>query len=155
MLIMMSWFSRKYTFVTPSTVEAEYIATSATSQEAIWLQKLHARLFDQLLETTLIYCDNKSCFKPLENPVFMTSRSTLRSNIISSKTWCWREQWSFNTYPQTNKLWTFSPNLCLEWSLYSSETSLAWCRMSPSQRGTIDVSAGLGKHSPTGSCWFD
>jgi hypothetical protein len=44
----------------------EYIA----SNEAVWLQKLLARLFDLELEVTCIWCDNQSCMKLLENPVF-------------------------------------------------------------------------------------
>jgi hypothetical protein len=60
---MISWFSKKQTFVALSIVEAEYIAASVTSREAVWLQKLLARLFDQELETTLIHCDNQSCVK--------------------------------------------------------------------------------------------
>jgi hypothetical protein len=67
---MISWFSRKQTFVALSTTEAEYITTSVASREAVWLQKLLAGLFDQELETTLIHCDNQSCVKISENPVF-------------------------------------------------------------------------------------
>jgi hypothetical protein len=67
---MISWFSRKQTFVALSTTEAEYITASVTSREAVWLQKLLAGLFDQELETTLIHCDNQSCVKLSENPVF-------------------------------------------------------------------------------------
>jgi hypothetical protein len=67
---MISWFSRKQTFVALSTTEVEYIAASVASHEAVWLQKLLAGLFDQELETTLIHCDNQSCVKLLENPIF-------------------------------------------------------------------------------------
>jgi hypothetical protein len=67
---MIYWFSRKHTYVALSTVEAEYIAANVTSHEAVWLRKLLARLFDQELETTLIHCDNQSCVKLSENPIF-------------------------------------------------------------------------------------
>jgi hypothetical protein len=67
---MISWFSRKQTSVALSTTEAEYIAASVASREAVWLWKLLAGLFDQELETTLIHCDNQSCVKLSNNPVF-------------------------------------------------------------------------------------
>jgi hypothetical protein len=41
---MISWFSRKQASVALSTIETEYIATSVTSREAVWLQKLLAGL---------------------------------------------------------------------------------------------------------------
>lgn len=62
----------------PSTAEVEYIAASNASREVVWLRKLLAGSFDQVLERTVIYCDNQSCVKLSENLCFMTSRSTLR-----------------------------------------------------------------------------
>ena len=53
-----------------STVEAEYHAASDASREAVWLLKLFAGLFDQMLEMIVIYCDNQSYVKLLENPMF-------------------------------------------------------------------------------------
>jgi hypothetical protein len=67
---MVSWFSRKQTFVALSSTKTEYMAASTTSCEAIWLRKLLAGLFDKELEPTVIYCDSQSCIKPSENPVF-------------------------------------------------------------------------------------
>jgi hypothetical protein len=46
------------------------MAASSTSCEAIWLHKLIAELTDQMMEPTMVYCDNKSCIKHSENPVF-------------------------------------------------------------------------------------
>ena len=40
------------------------------SREAVWLRKLLSGLFDQMLDPTIIYCDNQSCLKLSENPVF-------------------------------------------------------------------------------------
>jgi hypothetical protein len=36
----------------------------------VWLRKLVFVLFDQVLDSTVIYCDNHSRVKILENPVF-------------------------------------------------------------------------------------
>ena len=46
------------------------MATSQASCEAIWLRKLLVGLFGQELRPTTIYCDNHSCIKLFENPVF-------------------------------------------------------------------------------------
>jgi hypothetical protein len=67
---MISWFSKKQMSVALSTVEAEYIATCSASNKAVWLRKLLAGLFDLELEATCIWCDNQSCVKLTENPVF-------------------------------------------------------------------------------------
>ena len=53
-----------------SSAEAEYMATSQASCEAIWLRKLLVGLFGRELRPTMIYCDNQSCIKLSENLVF-------------------------------------------------------------------------------------
>jgi hypothetical protein len=63
---VVSWFSRKQRSVALSLVEAEYMAAC----EAIWLMKLLVGIFGQGLEPTIIHCDNQSCIKLSENPVF-------------------------------------------------------------------------------------
>ena len=67
---MISWFSKKHSSVALSTTEAEYIAACSTSCEAMWLQKWMSGLFDMDLDTTMILCDNHSCIKMTENPMF-------------------------------------------------------------------------------------
>ena len=67
---MISWFSRKQSNVALSTTEAKYIAAWSASCEAIWLRKLMSGIFDLELDTTVILCDNQSCIKMTENPVF-------------------------------------------------------------------------------------
>jgi hypothetical protein len=67
---MISWSSRMQSSVALSTVEAEYIATSDASKEVIWLRKLLAGLFGDVLETTIIHCDNQRCVKLSENPIY-------------------------------------------------------------------------------------
>jgi hypothetical protein len=66
---MVSWCSRKQTSVALSTTEAKYIAVCMAVHEAVWLQKLLAGLFGQMLDPTVIHCDNQSCVKLSENPV--------------------------------------------------------------------------------------
>ena len=66
----MSWFSRKQKSVALSSAEAEYMAASLASYEALWLHKLLVNLFGQELRPTMIYCDNQSCIQLSKNLVF-------------------------------------------------------------------------------------
>ena len=67
---MISWKSRKQSSIALSTAEAEYISACSASCEAIWLRKLLTDLFDLEMRETVILCDNKSCIKMTENPIF-------------------------------------------------------------------------------------
>eukprot|EP00253_Pinus_taeda_P005529 PITA_05529 len=69
-LAIVSWFSRKQQSVALSSAEAEYMAASLASCEAIWLRKMLFGLFGQPLRPSVIYFDNQSCIKLTENPVF-------------------------------------------------------------------------------------
>ena len=69
-LAMISWSSRKQGSIAQSTAEAEYIATSDACKEAVWLRKLLSDLFKGKLDSTIIHCNNQSCIKLSENPVF-------------------------------------------------------------------------------------
>eukprot|EP00253_Pinus_taeda_P024912 PITA_24912 len=53
-----------------SPVEAEYMAVSQETCEAIWMRKSLFGLFGQQMDPTVIYCDNQSLIKLFENPVF-------------------------------------------------------------------------------------
>jgi hypothetical protein len=77
---MISWLSTKQTSMALNTSEAKYIAASMASHEAVWLRKLLAGIFDLELEPTLIHCDDQSCAKLTENPVFHD-----RSKLIEIK----------------------------------------------------------------------
>eukprot|EP00253_Pinus_taeda_P031254 PITA_31254 len=67
---MISWMSRKHKFVALIMVEAKYIVVSMASCKAIWLRKLFGDLFEQVLDTTMIYSGNKSGIRLSKNLVF-------------------------------------------------------------------------------------
>jgi hypothetical protein len=69
-LAMISWQSRKQSSISLSTAEAKYITACSASCKAIWLRKLLTGLFDLEMRATAIICDNQSCIKMTENPVF-------------------------------------------------------------------------------------
>jgi hypothetical protein len=53
-----------------STAEAKHILLSVAVREAVWLRKLLTDLFDHEMDPITIHCDNQSCMKLSENPVF-------------------------------------------------------------------------------------
>jgi hypothetical protein len=67
---MISWSNRKHGSIAQRTAEVEYIAASGASRETVWLRKLLSDLFSAEPEPTIIHCDNQSCIKLSENPVF-------------------------------------------------------------------------------------
>jgi hypothetical protein len=67
---MISWGSRKHKFVTLSTAKEEYIVACEACTEEIWLRKLISDLFDQVPNSTIIHCDNQSCIRLSEHPLF-------------------------------------------------------------------------------------
>jgi hypothetical protein len=67
---MTSWQSRKQSSIDLITKKEKYITTCSTSCESIWIQKLLTGLFDLEMESTVILCDNQSCIKMMENPIF-------------------------------------------------------------------------------------
>jgi hypothetical protein len=60
---MISWASRKQKFFELNTTKEEYIASCEACTEEIWLRKLVFGLFDQVPDSTVIYCDNQSCIR--------------------------------------------------------------------------------------------
>jgi hypothetical protein len=58
---MISWGSRKQKSIALNTTEVEYMAACEACTEETWLRKLISNLFDQIPESTIIYCDNQSC----------------------------------------------------------------------------------------------
>lgn len=55
---MISWSSWKEGSVALSTLEVEYIASNDANWEVVWLRNLLVGLFGEVLEMTIIYCDN-------------------------------------------------------------------------------------------------
>jgi hypothetical protein len=57
--------------------------------EAVWLRKLISDLFDQTPESTIIYCDNQSCIRLSEHPVFheRSKHIEIKYYFIRDKVW--------------------------------------------------------------------
>ena len=81
---MTSWCNRKQKSVALSSTEAKYMAASTTLCEAIWLQKMLVNLLKEKMEATNILCDNQSCIKLSENPLFhdWSKHIDIRCNFI-------------------------------------------------------------------------
>lgn len=64
-----SWTSKKQATVSLSTAEAEYIALSTATQEAIWLRRLLVDLSSKQSSPTVIMGDNQGSIAIARNPV--------------------------------------------------------------------------------------
>jgi hypothetical protein len=62
------WYSKQQPVVATSTTEAEYIALSQGTKEALWLRKLQGDLQDEPRGATRIYEDNQACIRLAANP---------------------------------------------------------------------------------------
>ena len=65
-----SWRSKKQTSLALSTAEAEYIALSGATQEAVWLRQLTSELRFKPTKPTVIYEDNQSAIALAQNAQF-------------------------------------------------------------------------------------
>jgi hypothetical protein len=68
-----SWSSKRQKTVALSTTEAEYMAVSAASREAVWLRQLLGELGCFQERPTVLFNDNQGCIKLSKNPVFHTN----------------------------------------------------------------------------------
>ena len=66
-----SWLSKKHAIVALSRSEAEYVALSFATQEAVWLRKLLSELGDSLLPV-VIKEDNQGAIAIAKNPIVHT-----------------------------------------------------------------------------------
>ncbi|KAJ3474036.1 hypothetical protein NLI96_g12685 [Meripilus lineatus] len=64
-----SWSSKKQPTVAHSTVEAEYMAASHATREAIWLRTLLEDLGYPQVNASVIHADNQGCIALSRNPV--------------------------------------------------------------------------------------
>lgn len=69
-----------------STTEAEYMAMSTTTQEAIWLKCLHDEIFEQMSSVT-IHCDNQGSIDLANNPIYhaKTKHIEIRHHFLREK----------------------------------------------------------------------
>lgn len=65
-----SWSSRKQRSVALSSSEAEYVASSEATCEAIRLRRILSDLLQDISKPTVILCDNMSAIAMTKNPVF-------------------------------------------------------------------------------------
>jgi hypothetical protein len=100
---MISWSNGKQGSIAQSTTEAKYIAESVASREAVWLRKLLSDLFSVELEPTVIHCDNQSCIKLSENPMFHDRSKHIEMRYHYVRTWCRRTFSVFSMFRRQNK----------------------------------------------------
>jgi hypothetical protein len=87
----------------------------------VWLCKLVYGLFDQVLDSTVIYCDYQRCVKLLENPVFHDRPKHIESHyfkvhscekfriMVHFEGWCRTiisiRKWSGQSFPRADSFY--------------------------------------------------
>jgi len=82
-----SWMSRKKKSVDLSTAEAEYIVARMACCDVVWLRKLFSELFEHMLDTIMIFCNNQSGIPFQRILCSTTTPSTLISGTTLSEIW--------------------------------------------------------------------
>ncbi|KAL4183531.1 hypothetical protein AMTRI_Chr11g155550 [Amborella trichopoda] len=79
-----SWSSKKQATTALSSSEAEYIATTTTVCQAVWMKRILEDLKQVQGYATEIYCDNQATISMTKNPVFhwRTKHIELRHHCI-------------------------------------------------------------------------
>eukprot|EP00253_Pinus_taeda_P031585 PITA_31585 len=65
-----SWASKKHPIVALSTAEAEYVAATVETCQAIWMRRMLRSLCQEQAKGTMIFCDNSSAIALSKNFVF-------------------------------------------------------------------------------------
>ena len=63
-----SWSSKRQNTVTQSSTEAEYIAASEATKEAVWIGRLLEELCQLYIYPILLHCDNQGSTALAKNP---------------------------------------------------------------------------------------
>ncbi|GAB4832444.1 hypothetical protein Ancab_040266 [Ancistrocladus abbreviatus] len=72
-----SWISKLQSVVATSSTEAEYVAATQASKEAVWLKMVLEELGHKQEKMTL-FCDNQSALHLARNPVFHSKTKHIR-----------------------------------------------------------------------------
>lgn len=82
-----TWCSRRQQCVSLSTTEAEFIAASEATKEAMWLKQLFADIGESTSEKLVLFVDNQSAIKLIKNPVYhkRTKHIDVRYNYVREK----------------------------------------------------------------------
>lgn len=67
---LVSWSNKTQKCVSQSTTEAEYVAASESSKEAVLVKNLFPELIESQQKPVSIFCDNQSAIKSVYNSVF-------------------------------------------------------------------------------------
>ena len=81
---IISWATKKQKTVALSSAEAEYMAATSATCEAVWLRRIMENLHQRVDRPTKIYCDNMSTIAMTKNPVFhsRTKHIEIRHHFI-------------------------------------------------------------------------
>jgi hypothetical protein len=102
------------------------MAASQASCKAIWLSKLLVGLFGQELSPTVIHCDDHSCIKLSENPVFHDRSKHIEIIYHFIRDRAQRGVVKLQYISTDQEVQIFSPRSCQGARMSTSERRWAW-----------------------------
>ena len=69
---LVSWTSKKKNYISQSTTEVKYVATTVNCSNVVWLKKLLKGMKEDIIEPIIIYYDNTNILKISKNLVMYT-----------------------------------------------------------------------------------
>ena len=128
-----------------STSKTEYIALTMAVHEAVWLHNILVYLSEHVLDSTVIHYGNQSCGKISNNPVFHDKLNHIEIKYHYIQDMLQRKEVLVLDLPTDEQVVDVLTKLGRSSSTFT--TDLAWQRMRPSLRGSVDVCSFL-RHSP-------
>ena len=89
---LISWFAKKQSTVSHSSIEAEYRALATTTAELAWLHTLFKELRIFLTHIPVIWRDNVSAIVLYANPVFHSRTKHLKVDYLFTREKVLRKQ---------------------------------------------------------------
>jgi hypothetical protein len=77
-----AWRSKKQPTVALSSTEAEYRGATVATCEAISVKRLLKELHEEVLDPTVIYCDNLNSIQLAKNPIFHARTKHIEVHIV-------------------------------------------------------------------------
>ena len=101
---LVSWSSKKQHIVSRSTAELEYRALALTTTEVLWIIYLFKELKVSLLQSPVLYCDNKSTEALASNPKYHSKIKHIKLDLHFIKEHVSRKELQINYVPSCDQV---------------------------------------------------
>ncbi|XP_024046566.1 uncharacterized mitochondrial protein AtMg00810-like [Citrus sinensis] len=101
---LISWSSKKQHIVSRSTTKSEYKALALTTSEVLWITYLFKELKVSLLQSLVLYCDNKSVEALASNPKYHSKTKHIELDLHFIREHVSRKELQINHVPSCDQV---------------------------------------------------